>query len=71
MPPRLYDQLAAGRSDNFAVALDSTSDAVREPLWNVVQEGYRLEFWPSRFALRTAVDAVVVLTRAHPITLLR
>jgi hypothetical protein len=68
---RVYDQLAAGRSDNFAVALDTTSDAVREPLWDVDQEGYKLEFWPSRFPLRMAADAMIVLTRARPITLLR
>lgn len=68
---RMYDLLAAGRNGNFAVALDTTTDVVREPLWDVEQEGYRLEFWPSRFPLRMAVDAMVVLTRTRPITLLR
>ena len=65
---RVFDALAAGRSDNFAVALDTTSDAVRDPIWDVEQEGYHLEFWPSRFPLRTAVDALIVLTRTRPIT---
>jgi hypothetical protein len=67
---RMYDHLAAGRHDNFAVALDTTTDVVREPLWDVEQEGYRLEFWPSRIPLRLAVDAMIILTRTTPITLL-
>jgi hypothetical protein len=67
---RMYDRLAAGRAGNFAVALDTSTDVVREPLWDVEQEGYRLEFWPSRFPLRTAVDAMIILTRTRPITLL-
>lgn len=65
---RVFDALAAGRHDNFAVALDTASDRVREPIWDVEQEGYHLEFWPSRFPLRTAVDAMIVLTRARRIT---
>ena len=68
---RVYDLLAAGRRGNFAVALDTTSDVVREPLWDVEQEGYRLEFWPSRFPLREAADALIVFTQARPIRLLR
>ena len=68
---RMYDHLAAGRGDNFAVALDTTTDVVHEPLRDVEQEGYRLEFWPTRFPLRTAVDAMIVFTRTRPITLLR
>lgn len=68
---RMYDHLAAGRGENFAVALDTTTDVVREPLRDVEQEGYRLEFWPSRFPLRTAVDAMLILTRTRPITVLR
>jgi hypothetical protein len=67
---RMYDYLAAGRNGNFAVALDTTTDVVREPLRDIEQEGYHLEFWPSRFPLRTAVDAMVILTRTRPITLL-
>jgi hypothetical protein len=69
---RVFDTLAAGRvGANFAVALDTTSDAIHEPLYDIEQEGYRLAFWPARFALRTAVDAMIVLNRTTPITLLR
>jgi hypothetical protein len=68
---RMFDRLAANSRENFAVALDSTSDAVQEPLYDVEQEGFQLEFWPSHFALRTAVDAMVVLNRTTPITLVR
>jgi hypothetical protein len=53
-----------------AVSLDSATDAVREPLYDVEQQDYHLEFWPSRFALRTAADAMLVLTRTTPIRLL-
>jgi hypothetical protein len=67
---RMYDYLAAGRSGNFAVTLDTTTDVVREPLRDIEQEGYHLEFWPSRIPLRTAVDAMIILTRTRPITLL-
>jgi len=68
---RMYDYLApAGRGENFATALDTTTDVVREPLYDVEQEGYSLEFWPSRFALRTAADAMIIFTRTHSITLL-
>jgi hypothetical protein len=67
---RMYDHLAAGRNGNFAVALDTTTDVVREPLRDIEQEGYHLEFWPSRFPLRMAVDAMIVLTQTRPITLL-
>lgn len=66
---RVFDQLAGSYPENFAIALDSTTDAVREPLHDVEQEGFELEFWPSRFALRTAVDAMVVLNRTTPIRL--
>jgi len=63
--------MAAGPGPpELAVALDSTTDAVREPLYDVEQEGYSLEFWPSRFPLRTAADAMIILRQAHPITLL-
>jgi len=68
---RMYDYLApAGRGENVATALDTATEVVREPLYDVEQEGYRLEFWPSRFALRTAADAMIVFTRTHSITLL-
>lgn len=67
---RMFDHLTGGSSENFAVALDSTSDGVREPLYDVEQDGFQLEFWPSRFALRTAVDAMLVLNRATPITII-
>ena len=68
---RMFDRLAGSSTENFAVALDSTTDSVREPLYDVEQEGFQLEFWPSRFALRTAVDAMVVLNHTTPITLIR
>jgi hypothetical protein len=69
---RMYDYLApAGRGESFATPLDTTTDVVREPLYDVEQEGYSLEFWPSRFPLRTAADAMIVFTRTHPTTLLR
>ncbi len=68
---RMLDYLSpGGQGADFAVALDSTSDVVREPLYDVEQEGYGLEFWPSRFPIRQAVDAMIVLNRARPITLL-
>jgi hypothetical protein len=68
---RVFDAMAAGPGPpELAVALDSTTDAVREPLYDVEQEGYSLEFWPSRFPLRTAADAMIILRQAHPITLL-
>ena len=66
----MFDRLASTNEGNFAVALDSTTDAVREPLYDVEQEGFQLEFWPARFPLRRAVDAMVILNRTSPITLL-
>ena len=69
---RVYDLLAAGaRGTGFATALDTATDVVREPLYDVEQEGYSLEFWPSRFPLRLAADAMVVLPESRPITPLR
>ena len=65
---RMFDRLASTQEGNFAVALDSTTDSVREPLYDVEQEGFQLEFWPARFPLRTAVDAIVILNRTTPIT---
>lgn len=68
---RVFDAMAAGPGPaELAIVLDSTTDAVREPVYDVEQEGYSLEFWPSRFALRTAADAMILLRQAHPITLL-
>ena len=66
---RMFDQLSPEEPErNFAVTLDSTSDEVREPLYDVDQEGFRLEFWPSKFALRRAVDAMLILNRTTPIS---
>jgi hypothetical protein len=69
---RVYDALAP-RADatGQAVELDSATDAVREPLYDVEQEGYSLEFWPSRFPIRTAADAMILFPRARPVTLLQ
>ena len=68
---RVFDHLAGSSRGNFAVALDSTSDSVREPLHSVDQDGFALEFWPARFALRKAVDAMVVLNRTTPVKLIQ
>lgn len=69
---RVFDVLEppAGGKD-IAVPLDTATDAVRQPLYDVEQEGYSLEFWPSRFPLRTAADAMILFARPRPITLLR
>jgi hypothetical protein len=67
---RVFDALAPlGSGSGFAVKLDTTTDSIREPLYDVVQEGYQLEFWPSRFPIRTAVDALLLLIRPTRITL--
>jgi hypothetical protein len=66
---RVFDLLAAravGRT--FAVPLGAETDAVDRPMYDVQSEGYQLAFWPDRFALRQAVDAMVVLGRGTPIT---
>jgi hypothetical protein len=68
---RMFDHLAGSSASNFAVALDSTTDVVEEPLYGMEQEGFGLKFWPSRFPLRRAVDAMLVLNRTTPITLIR
>jgi hypothetical protein len=68
---RMLDYLSRASSENFAVVLDSTSDSVREPMYDVEQEGFQLEFWPSRFPLRSAADAMLILNRTTPITLIR
>ena len=68
---RVFDVLEpAARGKDVAVTLDTTTDAVRKPLYDVEQEGYSLEFWPSRFPLRTAADAMILFGRPRPITLL-
>jgi hypothetical protein len=67
---RMFYRLASMSQGNFAVALDSTTDTVREPLYDLEQGGFQLEFWPARFPLRRAVDAMVILNRTTPITLL-
>jgi hypothetical protein len=69
---RVFDHLAAARPGaNFAIELDSTSDRFEQPLHDVSQGGYALEFRPHRFPLRHAVDALLLLTRPTPITPLR
>ena len=69
---RVFDALASrGPGVNFAAVMDSTLDAVREPLYDVEQEGYSLEFWPSRFPIRMAADAMILFSRTHPITILQ
>jgi hypothetical protein len=66
---RMFARLSPEEPEsNFVVILDSTTDEVREPLYDVDQEGFRLEFWPSRFALRRAVDAMLILNRTTPIS---
>jgi hypothetical protein len=67
----VFERLAGLSEQNFAVPLDSTTDVVREPLYDVDQEGFQLDFWPSRFAMRSAVDAMVILNRTTPITPIR
>jgi hypothetical protein len=68
---RVFERLAGRSRENFAQALDSTTDAVTEPIYRVDQESFRLEFSPSHFPLQRAVDAMIILNRATPITLLR
>jgi hypothetical protein len=67
---RVFELLGGGARQNFAEVLDSTSDAVKEPLYDVEQDGFQLEFWPSRFPLRRAADAMLILNQPTPITLL-
>jgi hypothetical protein len=67
---RMLEYLARDSSGNFAVALDSSTDKVREPLYDVEQDGFQLEFWPSRFPLRNAVDAMLILNRTTPIRII-
>jgi hypothetical protein len=67
---RVFEQLADDSTGNFAEALDSTTDQIEEPIYDVEQDGFQLEFWPSRFPLRKAADAILVLNHSRPITLL-
>jgi hypothetical protein len=67
---RMFDYLTQRRRGTFAVELDTTTDVVREPVYDVEQEGFHLEFWPARFALRSAVEAMLILERPSPITLI-
>jgi hypothetical protein len=67
---RMFHRLSPAVRENFAIALDSTTDSVQEPLYDIEQDGFELEFWPARFPLRHAVDAMLVLNRTTPITLL-
>ncbi|HEU4649288.1 MAG TPA: hypothetical protein VFS33_09530 [Gemmatimonadales bacterium] len=69
---RVFDRLAeAHPKGNFVVALDQSTDVVAEPIYNVEEQGYHLEFWPSRFPIRQAADAMLVLNDTRPITILR
>ena len=66
---RLYDQLATSYpGQNVALALDTLSDQIRMPLHPVRAERSHLEFLPLRFAMRSTVDAIVLLNRTRPIT---
>jgi hypothetical protein len=68
---RVFDALAEAQpAGNFVVPLDQSTDAVTQPIYDVEEQGYHLEFWPSRFALRQAADAMLVLNDTKPITLL-
>jgi hypothetical protein len=67
---RVFARLARDSAENFVETLDSTTDDIKEPLYDIDQDGFQLEFWPSRFALRRAVDAMLVLNRSSPITIL-
>ena len=68
---RMFQHLAGRSLTNFAVSLDSTTDSVREPLYDVEQDGFQLEFWPARFPLRKAIDAMVVLNQTTAITIIQ
>jgi hypothetical protein len=66
---RVFDLLAAQAVNrNFAVVLGAETDSVARPMYDIESEGYHLAFWPDRFPLRRAVDAMIVLGRASPIT---
>jgi hypothetical protein len=67
---RVFALLAQSSAGNFALALDSTSDEIKEPLYDIEQDGFQLEFWPSHFALRRAADAMLVLNNPTPLTIL-
>jgi hypothetical protein len=68
---RVFDLMAeAHPKGNFVVALDQSTDVIAEPIYNVEEQGYHLEFWPSRFPIRQAADAMLVLNDTRPITIL-
>jgi hypothetical protein len=56
---------------NEAFALSVLTDSIAEPLRPVETDGYRLAFWPSRFPLRLAVDAMVALDQTTGLTPVR
>ncbi|MGH7567906.1 MAG: hypothetical protein ACREL9_02890, partial [Gemmatimonadales bacterium] len=64
----LYPLVAGTLAPPFVAALDSTVDAVAEPLMAIEEPGYRLEFIPYRFSLRQAVDAYLFLGPLSPTT---
>lgn len=64
----LYPLVTGAVAPPFVAALDSTVDAVAEPLVTIEQPGYRLEFIPYRFSLRQAVDAYLFLGPLRPTT---
>jgi hypothetical protein len=68
---RVYDELATRRGENFAVTLDVATDSIRQPMYEVAMEGYKLSFWPDRFPLRLAANAMIVLETSSPITLIQ
>jgi len=69
---RVFDLLSARHpGDNFAVALDESTDVVAEPIVDIRQDRYHLAFWPSRFKLRTAVDAFIIHNRTTLISPVR
>lgn len=50
------------------VALDESTDDIREPLVDVDEVGYHLAFAPARFAMRRAADAMLIIAHGTPIT---
>lgn len=67
---RIFDELATSGGGNFAVPLDVATDSIREPMRAVQVDGYRLSFWPARFPLRLAANAMIILQTSSAITLL-
>lgn len=68
---RVFDAIAAERGPvNLALPLGEGTDSIARPMHDVQLEGYRLAFWPDRFPLRSAIDAMLVFNRPTPITVL-